>query len=173
MKVVKLAPSHPAFLDVRQREKKETQIYEMSLATSRYPKICVTPELDRKMQLVAGYHKLLSFHFSPRQLSKAPTTVDIRKPKRASDPGKVLQVPKKLDYLKRCEWCRNVFCRCETTVSDPVLDDLKARFEVVQQTIDKKSECATPIPRSRSQRSRCRTVPPISSHRSIKPQNGS
>lgn len=96
---------------------------------SRYPHASLTPELDKKMKLIAGYQLLRRLEITtdpaPVKLTQSP---EAKKRPANTDSRDFLALKRTLLSSKRCNRCHKTYCNCATQVKDTYLSRMTRRF---------------------------------------------
>ena len=97
---------------------------------SKYPQISLSPELDRKMKLIAGYQLLMDLEVAEdKGLTKPAMSPEAKRRAGNQDSREFLKLKRSLLAIKKCEVCHNMYCSCLKPVPDKPLTKLTKRFE--------------------------------------------
>lgn len=97
---------------------------------SKYPQISLSPELDRKMKLIAGYQLLMDLEVTEdKGPLKATTSPEAKRRVVNQDSREFLKLKRSLLAIKKCEVCHNMYCSCLKPVQDKSLMKLSRRLE--------------------------------------------
>ena len=90
----------------------------------------LSPELDRKMKLIAGYQLLMDLEVTEdKGPPKATTSPEAKRRVINQDSREFLKLKRSLLAIKKCEVCHNMYCSCLKPVQDKSLMKFTKRLE--------------------------------------------
>lgn len=138
---------------------------------SKYPQISLSPELDRKMKLIAGYQLLMDLEVAEEKgFTKPVMSPEAKRRGGNQDSREFLKLKRSLLAIKKCEVCHNMYCSCFKPVPDKSLTKLTKRFERLRRrvevsptsvqtksvgTLHKSTDCRSPVKARESTLERC------------------
>lgn len=111
---------------------------------SKYPRIALSPELDRKMKLIAGYQLLMDLEVAEdKGISRPILSPEAKKRTFNQDSREFLKLKRSLLAIKRCEVCHNTYCLCQKQVQDKSLMRITKRFERLRRRVGNDTEAGS------------------------------
>lgn len=124
--------------------------------SSKLPRIPLSPELDQKRRLVAGYQSLLRLEVvaagntAGKALTRKAIPFDFRTQLGNADSMELIQLRRSLLASRKCGKCRKSMCGCQSCVPDRLLERMTYRFDRIRSRLSSVSVSIPKKTRSRS-----------------------